>query len=93
MQKYITRTFKVFKGIKMVPNYQTATFEQQDVTLIDPEEIPHDVVITDQSIVKAKMPVETFYMNSEKILISKPSALDEELEEPGPAETTEEQQE
>lgn len=93
MQKYITRTFKVFYGIKMVPNYQTATFEQQDVTLIDPEEIPHDVVITDQHIVKAKMPIETFFMNSEKVILSKPLNSDAEHEMVKERENVEEQQE
>ena len=81
MQKYITRTFKVVTGIKMVPNYQTATFEQKEITLIDPEEIPHDVVVTDTAIVKSKMPIETFFMNSEKILVSKPLNSDAEIAE------------
>lgn len=69
MQKYITRTFEVTTGKKMVPNFQNMTFEEQEVTLIDPEEIPHDVVVTEQHTVKARMPLETFFGNAEKIVL------------------------
>lgn len=69
MQKYITRTFNVTTGKKMVPDFQTMTFNEQEVTLIDPEEIPHDVVVTDQHVMKARMPLETFFANAEKIIV------------------------
>lgn len=69
MQKYITRTFDVVTGKKMVPDYQTMTFQEQEVTLIDAEEIPHDVVVSEQHTIKARMPLETFYANSEKIIV------------------------
>lgn len=69
MQKYITRTFEVTKGKKMVPDFLTMTFNEEEVTLIDPEEIPHDVVVLEQHTVKARMPLETFYSNAEKIIV------------------------
>ena len=69
MQKYITRTFDVTNGKKMVPDFLTMTFQEQEVTLIDPEEIPHDVVVTEQHTIKARMPLETFFQNAEKIIV------------------------
>ena len=69
MQKYITRTFDVTTGKKMVPDFLTMTFQEQEVTLIDPEEIPHDVVVTEQHTIKARRPLETFYQNAEKIIV------------------------
>ena len=69
MQKYITRTFDVTIGKKMVPDFQNMTFNEQEITLIDPEEIPHDVVVTEQHVMKARMPLETFYSNAEKIVL------------------------
>ena len=71
MQKYITRTFEVAIGKKMVPDFQNMTFNEQEVTLIDPEEIPHDVVVTEQLTMKARMPLETFFANAEKIIVNK----------------------
>ena len=69
MQKYITRTFEVVTGKKMVPDFQTMTFQEQDVTLIDPDEIPVDIVSRETHTVRARMPLETFYQNSEKLII------------------------
>lgn len=69
MQKYITRTFDVILGKKMVPDFQTMTFREQEVTLIDAEEIPHDVVVTENHTMKVRMPLETFFANGEKIIV------------------------
>ena len=69
MQKYITRTFEVLTGKKMIPDYSTMTFQEQEVTLIDPEEVPLDIVSREVNTVKARMPIETFFANAEKIIV------------------------
>ena len=67
MQKFVTRTFHVVEGEKLIPDFTTATFQREHVTLIDPEQVPSDVTIQEEHDVKARMPLETFYANSEKL--------------------------
>ena len=82
-RKYITRTFNVKTGTKLVPNYDNRCFDEVKETLIDCEEIPADVCIEKEEIVLVKMPVEVFFNNGEKILVGQQEAvgLQEAIEE------------
>lgn len=71
MAKYITRTFKVTEGRKMVPNFESMTFEETPVILLDCEEVPKDVTVDKESLCKVRMPVESFFNAGERIEIKK----------------------
>ena len=71
MAKYITRTFRVHEGKKMVANFDTMTFDEQPVILIDCEELPNDVKVDKDYNCKVRMPIETFFNSGERITINK----------------------
>ena len=77
MQKYITRTFTVKKGVKMEPDFATKTFREMAVTLIDTDTVPADTRIDRTDTIKVRMPIEDFFNAGEKILIGTQEAISE----------------
>ena len=69
MQKFITRTFNVKTGVRMVPNYQSKSFDEIQVTLIDVEQVPENTRIDMECTVKVRMPIGKFFELGEKIPI------------------------
>lgn len=67
MQKFITRTLTVKTGVRMVPNYQTKSFDEIQVTLLDVDDVPDNVRIDSSCIVKVRMPIYKFFELGEKI--------------------------
>lgn len=77
MTKYITRTVNVKTGVKLEPDYETKTFREVHVTLLDQDKVPADVHIDKEEIVKVRMPIEDFFAAGEKIAIGQQEQLDE----------------
>lgn len=71
MTKYITRTFHVHEGKKMVPDYESMRFVELPTMLIDCEELPENFILDKDYICKVRMPVETFFNSGERIEIKK----------------------
>jgi len=75
MTKYITRTVNVKTGVKLEPDYDTKTFHEMQVTLLDCDKVPADVHIDKEEIVKVRMPIEDFFLAGEKITIGQQENL------------------
>lgn len=75
MTKYITRTVNVKTGVKLEPDYDTKTFREVQVTLLDQDKIPADVHIDKEEVVKVRMPIEDFFLSGEKITIGQQENL------------------
>ena len=71
MAKYITRTFHVHEGKKMLPDYESMKFVELPTTLIDCDERPENFVPDREYNCKVRMPVETFFHSGERVEINK----------------------
>ena len=71
MAKYITRTFHVHEGKKMLPDYESMKFVELPTTLIDCDELPENFVPDREYNCKVRMPVETFFHSGERVEINK----------------------
>ena len=70
MAKYITRTFHVHEGKKLEANFETMTFDERPVILIDCEELPKDFKVEKEYNCKVRMPIENFFNSGERITIN-----------------------
>lgn len=77
MQKYITRTFNVKTGVHLVPNYETKTFDEIQVTLLDVDKVQSNTRIDGECTVKVRMPIGKFFELGEKIPLGFQEALPE----------------
>lgn len=66
MKKTINRTFLVKTGKQLVPNYETRSFDEQDVTYFDNEPIPENVRVDSIATIRASMPLEKFFELADK---------------------------
>lgn len=66
MKKTINRTFLVKTGKQLVPNYETRSFDEQDVTFFDKEPVPENVRIDSVATIRATMPLEKFFVLADK---------------------------